>query len=226
MLSVATLKSAAQASNYYQQGDYYTKDEQEKNSQWFGKGAHKLGLEGTADADTFKKMLEGKLPNGEEMHKGYNAKGEPLHRPGYDLTFSAVKSASILALIGGDENIVDAHQGAVVATLKHIEKEACARVKVNGTVEQQLSQNLVGASFLHKASRLLDPNIHTHCVIFNMTEIADKWRSLYGDDYYTLKKSLGLHYRMEFAQRLIKLGYELEQTSNEGFFEIQHEINK
>ena len=107
MLSVATLKSASQASNYYEHADYYTKEEQQNNSCWFGIGAKNLKLEGTVDPDVFKNLLKGELSDGTVMHKGYNAKGQEKRRPGYDLTFSAPKSVSILAF--KDPRIIVAH---------------------------------------------------------------------------------------------------------------------
>jgi conjugative relaxase-like TrwC/TraI family protein len=64
MLSIYTLKSASQASQYYEQGDYYIKGDSVENNVWFGKGAAELGLVGAVDAKQFKDLLEGKLPNG------------------------------------------------------------------------------------------------------------------------------------------------------------------
>jgi len=219
MLTVATLKSPSQASNYYEHADYYTKEEQQNNSCWFGVGAKNLKLEGTVDPDIFKKLLQGELPDGTLMQKGYNAKGQEKRRPGYDLTFSAPKSVSILAF--KDPRIIDAHNKAVTATLEEIEQQAAARVKVRGVTTNKLTKNLVVGTFLHNVSRMLDPDLHTHCVVVNMTEINGKYRSIYGDDFYHSKKSLGLEYRLELAQNLMRLGYELEQTSKEGFFEIK-----
>ncbi len=219
MLSVVTLKSASVAASYYETKDYYTKGEQQANTKWYGLGAKALGLEGAVDFVVFKKILEGKLPGGIEMHKGYNSNGEPKHRPGYDLTFSAAKSVSILAF--KDARIIEAHNRAVIKTLQYIERQVAARVKVNGKVTQKATHNLVVATFLHKVSRALDPDLHTHCVMANMTKLENKWRSLYGDNFYTLKKHLGLHYRLELVQDLMKIGYEIEQTSKEGFFEIK-----
>ena len=219
MLSVATLKSASQASNYYESMDYYTKDSNQNNSRWFGVGAKDLNLEGMVDPVVFKNLLQGELPDGTVMYKGYNSKGEATRRPGYDLTFSAAKSVSILAF--KDPRIVDAHNKAVKSTLEQIEQQASARVKITGVVTNKLTKNLVVGTFLHNVSRSLDPDLHTHCVIVNATKIDGKCRSLYGDDFYNLAKSWGLEYRLSLAQNLMQLGYELEQTSKEGFFEIK-----
>jgi conjugative relaxase-like TrwC/TraI family protein len=221
MLSIYTLKSASQAAQYYEQGDYYIKGDSVENNVWFGKGAEELGLVGTVDATQFKELLEGKLPNGVVLNNGYDKDGKPQHRPGYDLTFSACKSASILAIVGGDTRIVHAHINAVKSALTMIENEmAATRLKKRGVIEIAKTNNIVAALFNHTDSRLLDPNLHTHCILLNTTKILDEWRTLYGDDFYNCKMALGLAYRMFFAQGLMKIGYEIEQTTRNGLFEI------
>jgi conjugative relaxase-like TrwC/TraI family protein len=221
MLSVYTLKSASQASQYYTQGDYYITGDSVENNVWFGKGAEALGLVGAVDVKQFKLLLEGKLPNGMVMHNGYDKNGNPQHRPGYDLTFSACKSASILAIVGGDDRITKAHIDAVKSVLTKIENDmAGTRIKIKGDIQINKTNNIVTAMFNHTDSRLLDPNLHTHCILLNMTQYGDKWRTLYGDDFYNLKMAMGLEYRMHFAQNLMKLGYEIEQTTKNGLFEI------
>jgi conjugative relaxase-like TrwC/TraI family protein len=221
MLSLYTLKSAGQAAQYYDQGDYYVKGDDVENNVWFGKGASDLGLEGTVDVKQFKSLLEGKLPDGTVLNNGHDKDGKLQHRPGYDLTFSSCKSASILALVGGDTRIIDAHNNAVIAVLTKIENDmAATRVKKQGVVEVAKTNSLVAALFLHTDSRLLEPNLHTHAVLLNATKLEEQWRTLYGDDFYNFKMALGLAYRMQYAQNLMKIGYEIEQTSKDGLFEI------
>lgn len=221
MLSICTLKSAKQAANYYKDGDYYTKEGEGPETSWFGAGAEKLGLNGQVDFEVFRSLLEGKLPDGTQMHLGYDKNGRAVHRPGYDLTFSACKSASLLYYLGGDERIRHAFQNSVESTLSTIQSNAATRVKKEGKVEVVKTQNLVAALFPHNTSRELDPAMHTHCVIMNMTEHEGEMRNLYGDDFYQSKKSLGLQQRLRFARNLMKLGYEIEQISEDGLFEIK-----
>jgi len=221
MLSIYTLKSASQAAHYYEQGDYYIKGDSVENNVWFGRGAAEFGLVGAVDAKQFKLLLEGKLPNGVVLQSGFDKDGNPKHRPGYDLTFSACKSASILAIVGGDDRITKAHVVAVQKVLTRIETDLSGtRVQTCGTVGVANTNNIVAALFNHTDSRLLDPNLHTHCIILNMTKFEEQWRALYGDDFYNFKMALGLEYRMHFAQNLMKLGYEIEQTTKNGLFEI------
>ena len=73
-------------------------------SAWAGAGAAALGLDGEVDADVFRTVLEGKVPDGSGTQLGRRGKeGSIEHRPGRDLTFSAPKSVSLAALVGGDE---------------------------------------------------------------------------------------------------------------------------
>ena len=125
MLSIGA--SPAQGAAYYEEDGYYAKDDPKHKSAsaWAGKGAAELGLDGEVDADIFRTVLEGKVPDGSGRQLGRRGnEGEILHRPGRDLTFSAPKSVSIAALVGGDKRIVDAHDRAVKATLGWVEGNA------------------------------------------------------------------------------------------------------
>jgi len=218
MLSLYTLKSAKDASTYYQQGDYYTTAGTDEYSFWWGKGSEALGQRGAVDFKIFKGLLAGQLPDGNSMVQ--TQKGQH-HRPGYDLTFSAPKSVSILALVLGNKEILEAHRQAVKGTLSHLEKmEAAYRLKVKGRTDIVKSGNYTVAAFEHSDSRLGDPNLHTHAVLLNMTQRSDGvWRSLYADNLYTEKLFHGMEYRARLARQLLHLGFELE-FKEKGLFEI------
>ena len=62
---------------------------------WAGQGAEQLGLQGSVDKDVFTRLLEGRLPDGADLSRIQD--GSNKHRPGYDLTFSAPKSVSMMA---------------------------------------------------------------------------------------------------------------------------------
>ena len=97
MLSIGALSSAAQGASYYERDGYYAKDDPEHRdaSAWAGRGAEELGLKGPVDPDTFRQVLEGRVPDGTDIRLGRRGKdGEITHRPGRDLTFSAPKSVS------------------------------------------------------------------------------------------------------------------------------------
>ena len=226
-MSIGAIASAAQGASYYEKDGYNAKDDpgHRDASAWFGKGAEALGLTGPVDPDTFRAILEGKVSDGPGTELGKRGRdGEITHRPGRDLTFSAPKSVSIAALIGGDERIVDIHDRAVKATLAWVEKNAVEtriRDPETGRMVRVGDQKTVVATFRHDTSRNLDPQLHTHSVLANMVQGEDgKWRTMANEGLYERQKLIGALYRNELAAGLTRLGYDIEKTHADGRFEI------
>lgn len=117
MLSVANVRTAGGAANYFAADNYYTRADADRSGEWLGKGAAALGLKGAVDARQFEAILKGMLPDGSRVGSDNRA-----HRAGTDLTFSMPKSWSVLALVGGDKRILDAYAAAVRETLRWAEK--------------------------------------------------------------------------------------------------------
>ena len=225
--SIGAIASAAQGVSYYERDGYYASDDpaHREASAWAGKGAEALGLEGAVDPDTFRGVLEGKVPDGSGRELGRRGKdGSIEHRPGRDVTLSAPKSVSLAALVGGDVRVVDIHDRAVAATLAWIEGNAAeTRMKdpATGRMVREGGQNMVAATFRHDTSRNLDPQLHTHAVIANMVQGEDgKWRSMANEKLYESKMLIGAIYRSELARGLSRLGYGIEKTHADGRFEI------
>ena len=225
--SIGAVAAPAQGASYYERDGYYAKDDPEHKdaSAWAGRGAEELGLTGPVDPDTFRAILEGKVPDGSDTRLGRRGKdGEITHRPGRDLTLSAPKSVSLAALVGGDARVVDAHDRAVASTLAWFEKNVAeTRMKDSGTgrMVRTGGQKTVIATFRHDTSRNLDPALHTHAVIANMVRGEDgKWRSMANEKLYESKMLLGALYRSELAAGLARLGYGIEKTHADGRFEI------
>ena len=225
--SIGAVASPSQGAHYYERDGYYSKDDpaHREASAWRGKGADVLGLQGTVDPDTFKAVLEGTVPDGSGRRLGRNGKdGTFEHRPGRDLTFSAPKSVSLAALVGGDDRIVEAHDRAVKKSLDWLEKNVAeTRVMDPGTgrMVRSRGQNTVVATFRHDTSRNLDPLLHTHSVIANMLQGPDgKWRTMANERLYRSKMLLGALYRNELAGELSRLGYGIEKSHADGRFEI------
>ena len=133
--SIGAVASPSQGASYYEKDGYYAKDspEHREASAWAGKGAAELGLEGPVDPDTFQAVLEGEVPDGSGKRLGRRmGDGEIHHRPGRDLTFSAPKSVSLAALVGGDARIVEAHDRAVGRALGWFEKNAAEIHRASG----------------------------------------------------------------------------------------------
>ena len=175
------------------------------------------------DSAAFKAVLEGRVPDGPRLGKR-GKDGEITHRPGRDVTLSAPKSVSLMAMVGGDERIVEAHDRAVTATLGWIEKNAVLtrmQAPATGAMVHADGQKMVAATFRHDTSRNLDPQLHTHAVVANMVQGEDsKWRTMVNDGLYRSKMAIGAIYRAELARGLGDLGYKIEKSHADGRFEI------
>ena len=227
VVSIGAVASPAQGVSYYERDGYYAKDDaaHREASAWVGKGADALGLEGSVDPDVFTDILAGEVPDGSGVRLGRkNREGEIDHRPGRDVTFSAPKSVSLAALVGGDERIVGVHDAAVRKALTWIEANAAEtrmRDPEMGCMVRVGGQSIVAATFRHDTSRNLDPQLHTHAVIANMVQGEDrKWRTMANEKLYASKMLIGALYRAELARGLEELGYAVEKTHADGRFEI------
>ena len=198
--------------------DYYARkgDEHRKASRWRGSGAAALGLRGHVEPGAFRRVLQGYVP-GTDIRLGRLRDGAHEHRPGLDITLSAPKSVSLEALLGGPgaARAMRAHEAAVRATLAFIEarllrtrrwsREERRSVQVNAPV-------LVAATFRHVTSRNNDPQLHTHCVIANMTRDGEQWRSAEIGLLRRSEKLIGAFYRNELAWGLRKAGFALRPS--------------
>ena len=222
MLSLANV-SAAQAENYYEKDDYYTQGDLDlqSDSQWQGNGAAQLHLTGAVDKQIFQQLLHGQTPDGKSLHsKAINPK---KHRAATDYTFSAPKSVSIAALIQKDKRVIQAHDAAVKTALEVLENRyAQTRVRHGPGIREKVSTgNVVAATFRHETSREQDPQLHTHCVVINATQMEDgKWQSLSNEEVLNNQKLLGEIYQNELAHRLHGYGYEIEPNGS-GQFEVK-----
>jgi len=215
--SVSALSSAGQAASYYEADDYYDEGGLAP-SEWFGEAAKALNLQGEVDRENFAAILEGRIA-GKQLGTIRESKIE--HRPGWDITFSAPKSVSIMAEVAGDKRLIAAHGAAVKVALAHIERHmAATRVRDGGEVRREATGNLAVATFRHATSRAQDPQLHTHAVVINATQDKDgQWRSLEPRAFYQLQKEIGAIYRQELAHGVAALGYRIE-PGKDAMFEI------
>jgi len=225
MLSIQVLKgSAGDLSGYLSKEsgemDYWAKDAQSSAS-WHGQGAKELGLDGAVTQERFEQIMSRKLPDGTQLPEG---------RLGYDLTFSADKSVSLAGLVGSDSAVIAAHDTAVRSALDWLEQNTSQtqiklppkeRQERGIEVERVQTNNITAAVFRHETSRDHDPQLHSHAVVANLTLTADgKWRALEPSEIYKNKMLAGSIYRAELAHNLQEIGYQVEQTTTQGLFQI------
>ncbi len=315
MLSIAVV-GASQAVNYYKKDNYYSEKESVETSQWFGKGADLLGLNGKIDFKMFEHLINGRDKNGKklsdysvteeeskkktdankltekqmtelkanfsEIISQFQLKDFELHainsalinafkykeklsktqsnvlksklakilsvnaknkkereafklklfeeinkvsvtkerRAAFDLTFSAPKSVSIQALVFEDKEILEMHDKAVKRAIERCESEfSTIRVMTDGVSERKNVGNFTVAMFQHDTSRLLDPQLHTHCVVMNLSNDGKEWRALSNEEMMHHSKFLGMIYQNELGRLMQEKGYKVRTKSN-GTFEL------
>jgi conjugative relaxase-like TrwC/TraI family protein len=203
--------------NYWKQGDAIL-------GEWQGQLAEKYGLAGAIDAQHFARLSEGQNPHtAEQLVKHRKAQEyttadgstvKPVeHRAGLDATFSAPKSVSLTALVGGDDRVREAHRQAVTIALTELERYTQARIGGNNPAET--TGKFIAAKFEHDTARPVDgyaaPQLHTHAVIFNMTERPDgSTRALQERGFFDTQQFATAVYQSELTYRLRNLGYEIE----------------
>ncbi|HEY1843979.1 MAG TPA: conjugative transfer relaxase/helicase TraI [Buttiauxella sp.] len=224
MMSISSI--AGDAGYYSSQDNYYVLGSLE--SRWLGEGAENLGLSGQVLDAEMNAMKHGVLPDGSVLSRVEN--GKETHRPGYDLTFSAPKSVSMLALIGGDRRFIDAHNRAVDTVMKEVEALASARITEGGQTQTVLTGNIVAALYNHDTSRDLDPQLHTHALVFNATEAEGKWRALasdtkmktgFSETIYANQIALGKIYQHSLRRDVESMGFETRDAGKNGLWEIR-----
>lgn len=233
MLTISKPLSASQAQTYHAaeftnaEQNYYTQRDQIRG-EWQGKLAEAWNLTGEVKAEQFEKLAQGFHPKtGAELvrqREGYEYKNEHgeivkamEHRAGWDATFSAPKSVSLTALVGADERVRDAHRESVRIALNELETFVQARMGGNHTPETTGKWTV--AKFEHDSARPVNgyaaPQLHTHCVFFNVTEIAGgATRALQPQELYRSQRYATAVYQSELASRLRHLGYELMLGKN------------
>jgi conjugative relaxase-like TrwC/TraI family protein len=239
MLTISKALSAGQAQTYHsrefasEQQNYWSRERQ-AYSEWRGALAEEWGLHGSVRADHFARLSEGQHPeSGARLVKHQPARtyeneyGKEItsveHRAGWDATISAPKSVSLTALVGGDFNVRHAHRESVHVALEELERYTQARI---GNVHApETTGKFIGATFEHDTARPVDgyaaPQLHTHAVIFNMTERDNgQPRALQERSLFQSQRYVTSVYRSELAMRLQKLGYEVE-TGGHGQPEIK-----
>jgi conjugative relaxase-like TrwC/TraI family protein len=217
--SISARGNAKAALSYYEhlrRDDYYTRDS-EPPGRWAGQGAERLSLRSPVTHTEFDAALTGRDPKTGDRLVQPGGRGHE-HAAGWDMTFSAPKSVSVLWALSDEHDrraIEQAHRTAVLAATAHLERTAgWARRGRAGSVREQTA-GLLMAQFDHHTSRESDPQLHTHCFIFNLAPRRDgTWGAIVSRELYEAQKAAGRVYRRELGGELECLGYRLEQDSD------------
>ena len=203
-------------SEHMQKGDYLT-EEGNALMTWQGKGAEKLGLSGVVDPLHFERLCNGQHPfTGDSLssrHRKVN------RRVCYFGQISAPKDVSIAYLVGGDQRIKKWWEESVAETIIEVERLTAARIRKGGVDADRATGNIATAVVTHDSSRSLDPQLHTHLCLMNITydEAEGQWKSIQPHDIYKHQTFLREVCYNKLAGRMIAAGYELEKVRKIGF---------
>src|SRR6202012_5291504 len=221
MLNISKPLSASQAQTYHAKEftsaeQNYWKQDGTTLGEWHGALAANFGLAGGVSAEDFARLAQGQHPRTGEQLVSHRVVQEykteevktvaPVeHRAGWDATFSAPKSISLTALVGGDDRVREAHREAVNVALNELEKYTQARIGGNNPAET--TGKFAAAKFEHDTARPVDgyaaPQLHTHVVIFNMTERDNgKMRALQPHSLFESQQFATAVYQSHLTYRL------------------------
>jgi conjugative relaxase-like TrwC/TraI family protein len=195
-------KIAVGQHRYYEQqvaqgaDDYYT-GRGEVPGEWRGAGAQALGLSGRVSGGQFNALVAGMDPRDPSVRLRWSVCDPEV--AALDLTFSAPKSVSVLAAAGSNDLtrvLVDAHNQAVTAALAYLDESAVMVRRGHDGTTVQAGEGLIAAAYLHRMSRSLDPQLHTHVVAANLTRGPDgRFTALHGAPLYRTAKTAGYLYQ-------------------------------
>jgi len=206
--------------------DYYA-GRGEAEGRWLGWGSAAAGLAGEADGEQLARLFDARHPRtGEPLGASYRVREGADRVTGWDLTFSAPKSASVLWAIGGGAiglEVRDAHDAAVLTALAYLEEHAAFSRTGKAGVRQVDTEGLLAAGFVHRTSRSGDPQLHTHVLVSGRVRCSSDgaWRALDSKALHRQLKPAGMLYQAALrAELTTRLGVEWGEANRHGQAEI------
>ncbi len=218
MLGIASLRAGG--ADYYLEvvasgrEDYYL-GSGEAVGYWLGAHATTLGLDGDVAPEHLHALLDGDDPqSGLRL-----ARTRARRTPGFDLTFSAPKSVSIMYALARPElgrQVRYAHGRAVAATIGWLEANACTVRRGAGGAVTQAGDGFVAAAFRHRTSRAGDPHLHTHVLVANLTRGPDgHWSAPDGRRLWALGNTASYLYEAALRHEMTRtLGLKFDPVAN------------
>ncbi len=197
-------------------GDYLSEGGQAQ-MMWHGQGAARLGLAGGCVLKDFEALCAGYDPR---TGSNLQVRDKGAHRRVcYFAQISAPKDVSVAYLVGGDDRIAKWWDEAVKETLGEIEAATSTRVRRGGANDDRVTGNMVAAVVTHDANRALDPQLHTHVCVMNLTydAVEGRWKSVQPTSFYRQQGYFREVCYNKLSERMLAAGYELEQVRGIGF---------
>ncbi len=216
---------ATYLSKHLRSNDYYEEGKQVEG-EWIGKGAERLGLEGAVETEHFERLRTNRHPfTGKRLTDRRNVVAKVANRKTgrveerkpitlHDITISAPKAASIAAIVGEDERVIHAWKASVRLAVREMENFAAVRLRTGefrNSEKLRVTGNVTTALFFHDSSRELDPQLHAHAVMMNVSFDAErgKWLALQRRAMMEASVYVRQFVYHDFARRLNQLGYEV-----------------
>ncbi len=197
--------------------EYYVRD---GGGTWWSTGGTIVRHGAEIDKETFRDLCAGIDPTtGKPLVRGAG----PKHRAGWDVTFSAPKTLSVLWMAGDEKQramLHQLHRAAVQDALGFLVKERLVEVRLGaGGFIRQAPADLIVGCFDHYTSREGDPNVHTHYVIMNVVGCQDqkKCRTLEPERLFNSQLLVGLAFRVSLARLLAQQGFSLRAAGRNQF---------
>ncbi len=218
MLNITAQKNAEGAKAYFAKSDYYASvDEQEIVGEWGGRAAALLGLQGKVEKQAFDALCDNLHPQtGEPITKITSDR----RRVGYDFTWSAPKSVSVLQAMTGDQSILDAFRASVRETMDSMEQEMQTRVRKGNLDADRTTGNWVWSEFVHLTSRPVAnvpcPQLHVHAFAQNMTfdPVEGQWKAGQFGEVKNYAYYWQAVQQARFARKLEELGFATRGTKD------------
>ncbi|NMR32260.1 relaxase domain-containing protein [Arthrobacter sp. SF27] len=185
--------------------------------------AERHRIRATAGAVMFREGHGRPPASKEELGKFITAALRPQQSAvaGYDLTFTPVKSISVLWALGDADTrrlVEDAQQAALNDSIEYLETHALAtRLGTNGIAQSSVKGGLIATAFRHHDSRLGDPNLHTHVVVSNkVQDLQGNWKSIDGKLLHRSAVAVSEHYNTRIQAYLEEHGVRFEARTVNG----------
>lgn len=221
MITVGVIRNGGTyLSQHLRKNDYWAEGEKQVCGEWIGQGVTMLGLEGVVTDAPFEALRANRdWQTGKRLTARANKKTRMAL---FDIQISAPKDVSVLAMVGDDERVREAFVESVKAVLVEMEHFAAVRERRGDARDSEafrLTGNFVGAMFVHDASRDLDPQLHVHAVLANVTWDPERsrWMALQHAEMMRASPYLRQAFYRELAGRMRQLGYEPYEMTSTGF---------
>lgn len=219
MLRITVRTNADNAKAYFDKAlareDYYL--DEATTGQWHGRIQNWLRLPDMITRESFHALCDNRNPS---TMKSLTPRTNTNRRVGYDFTFSAPKSVSVLHALTKDERLTTAFSEAVTEAMTSIETEMKTRVRRGGQEEDRTTGNLLWGQFTHYTARPVDgvpdPHLHAHCFAMNLTydEVEGRFKAGQFGDLKRDAPYFQAVFNNMLARRLKSLGYGIERTAH------------